>query len=137
MSTPEISPPAVPPEDLPPAELNLGKVLAVLHRLLPRLDEPRCAQEVQAGLRKAAVWIELARAAHESAAARFPASGLPHRVSTGLAPEIAAVIAAAVAVALDRPYRLVSVQPVPIQTPFMNVWAVEGRTQIFQSHKIR
>ena len=51
--------------------------------------------------------------------------------------EIVAVIAAAVAAVLDRPYRLVSVQPVPAPVPHLNVWALEGRTQIFQSHKIR
>jgi hypothetical protein len=55
-----------------------------------------------------------------------------------VAPEIAAVIAAAVSVVLDRPYRLVSVQQVTVPVvPHLNVWAVEGRTQIFMSHKVR
>jgi hypothetical protein len=137
MSTPPESKSAPPTEDLSAPELHLGKVLAVLHRVLPRLDAPERAKEVQDTLRKAAAWIEAARAAHETLAASFPPPRVPHRVSTGVEPELAAVIAGAIAVMVDRPYRLVSVQPVTIATPFMNVWAVEGRTQIFQSHKIR
>jgi hypothetical protein len=58
-------------------------------------------------------------------------------VATTLASEIAAVIAAAVAVSFDRPHRLVSVQQVQTPVPYLNVWALEGRTQIFHSHKIR
>ena len=61
----------------------------------------------------------------------------PQRVATAVEPEIAAVIAAAVSVVLNRPYRLVSVQQVATPVPHLNVWALEGRTQIFQSHKIR
>lgn len=137
MSTTADPKPATPVEDLPAPELYLGKVLAVLHRVLPRLDMPERAQDVQDGLRKAAAWIEAARSAHETLVASHPPAAAPHRVSTGVEPEIAAVIAAAVAVLVDRPYRLVSVQPASIPTPYMNVWAVEGRTQIFQSHKVR
>jgi hypothetical protein len=51
--------------------------------------------------------------------------------------QLVAVISAAVAAVLDRPYRLVSVQPIVAPVPHLNVWALEGRTQIFQSHKIR
>jgi len=59
-------------------------------------------------------------------------------VSTTVAPQIAAVIAAAVSIVIDRPYRLVSVQQVSVPVvPHLNVWAVEGRTQIFMSHKVR
>ena len=59
-------------------------------------------------------------------------------VATAVAPQLAAVIAAAVSVVLDRPYRLVSVQQVTVPVvPHLNVWAVEGRTQIFMSHKVR
>jgi predicted phosphoribosyltransferase len=48
------------------------------------------------------------------------------------------VIAAAVSVALDQPYRLVAVQQVTAPVvPHLNVWAVEGRTQIFMSHRVR
>jgi hypothetical protein len=51
--------------------------------------------------------------------------------------EIVAVIAAAVAALLGKPYKLVSVQPVVAPAPHLNVWAMEGRTQIFMSHKVR
>lgn len=50
--------------------------------------------------------------------------------------EIAAVIAAAVSVVLDGPLRILSVQPVTA-TPYLNVWAFEGRLEIFTSHKFR
>jgi hypothetical protein len=38
---------------------------------------------------------------------------------------------------LDRPHRLVSVQQVPTPISYVNVWALEGRTEIFHSHRIR
>jgi hypothetical protein len=121
------------------AEMNLGQVLAMIHRVLPRLDEPGRGADVQAALRKAATLIEAARSAHEQGLAPATAgAGGNQKVATRVAPEIAAVIAAAVSVVLDRPYRLVAVQPVPLPAvPHFNVWAFEGRTQIFQSHKVR
>jgi len=126
-------------DGLTATESSLGQVLAVIYRVLPRLDEPGRASEVQASLRKAASLLEAARAAHEqSGGPRAAAATGEQRVSTRVAPEIAAVIAAAVSVVLDRPYRLVTVQQVPLPAvPHFNVWAVEGRTQIFQSHKVR
>jgi hypothetical protein len=123
-------------EPLSAAELELGKVLAVIQRILPRLDQPNRASEVQSALRAAAGWIEAARTAHEKQRGAGTAAG-PQPVATAVAPEIAAVIAAAIAVLFDRPYRLVSVQPVAATVPHLNVWALEGRTQIFQSHKVR
>ena len=121
---------------MPALEANLGKVLVLIQRILPRLDEPGRASEVQAALRQAGVCLESARRAHElQTAPQGPTT--PQRVATGVAPEIAAVIAAAVSVLFDRPYRLVSVQQVETPVPYLNVWALEGRTQIFQSHKIR
>jgi hypothetical protein len=119
-------------------ETRLGQVLALIHRILPRLDEPGRSSEIQSALRTATDLLESARQAHAggtSAPAR-PAGG-PHAVATAVEPEIAAVIAAAVAVLFNRPYRLVSVQQVSTPVPHLNVWALEGRTQIFQSHKIR
>jgi hypothetical protein len=126
-------------EGLSATETSLGQVLTVIHRVLPRLDEPGRAGEVQAALRKALSLLETARAAHEqSTGARAGTVSGDQRVTTRVAPEIAAVIAAAVSVVLDRPYRLVTVQQVPLPAvPHFNVWAVEGRTQIFQSHKVR
>lgn len=138
MSTPESTSVLSTAEEPSAAELQLGKVLTLIHRILPRLEEADRAAEVQAGLRKAANYLESARVAHEHACASRKGVGAPvQRVATGVEPEIAAVIAAAVAVLFDRPYRLVSVQQVVTPVPHLNVWALEGRTQIFQSHKIR
>ena len=119
------------------AEAHLGRALATIHRVLPRLDEPGRATEVQAALQQAARYIELARETHQRTMSTARA-GLTASVHTGLEPELVAVISAAVAAVLDRPYRLVSVQPLTAPpVPHLNVWALEGRTQIFQSHKIR
>ena len=126
-----------PPDDLSPAESNLGKVLALIHRVLPRLDDPARKAEVQSALSKAIALLDAARSAHAGGVASLPPIG-SQQVATAVAPEIAAVIAAAVSVILDRPYRLVSVQQVTVPVvPHLNVWAVEGRTQIFMSHKVR
>jgi hypothetical protein len=125
------------PAEIKAAEGNLGQVLALIHRILPRLDEPARFAEVQAVLRRAAVCIEAARSAHEKDfSPSQPAAG-PQRVATRIAPEIAAVIAAAVAVTVDTSYRLISVQQIQTPVPYVNVWALEGRTQIFQSHRLR
>jgi hypothetical protein len=123
-------------EELTAIESNLGKVLVLIQRILPRLDEAARAGEVQTALRQAGACLESARRAHEQQIS--PQTPATHqRVATGIAPEIAAVIAAAISVLFDRPYRLVSVQQVETPVPYLNVWALEGRTQIFQSHKIR
>lgn len=125
------------PDDLTPTEANLGQVLALLHRVLPRLDDPARKAEVQSALAKAVSLLEAARTAHAGGAAAVIPLGAQN-VSTAVGPQMAAVIAAAVSVVLDRPYRLVSVQQVTVPVvPHLNVWAVEGRTQIFMSHKVR
>lgn len=132
-----MSNPTQPPDDLSPVELHLGQVLALIHRVLPRLDDPARKAEVQSALNKAVSLLEAARHAQGSGVVSLPPLG-SQQVATAVAPEIAAVIAAAVSVVLDRPYRLVSVQQVTVPVvPHLNVWAVEGRTQIFMSHKIR
>jgi hypothetical protein len=138
MSTQEITAAATPSKDDSILEARLGQVLALIHRILPRLDEPSRGAEVQAALRKAGSLIESARQVHAQETAAPPiAASSPQRVATEVAPEIAAVIAAAVSVLFNRPYRLVSVQQVTTPVPHLNVWALEGRTQIFQSHRIR
>lgn len=125
------------PDDLTPTEANLGKVLALIHRVLPRLDDPARQAEVQSALGKAVSLLEAARTAHSGGGGLTIPLGTQN-VATAVAPQLAAVIAAAVSVALDRPYRLVSVQQVTVPVvPHLNVWAVEGRTQIFMSHKVR
>jgi hypothetical protein len=123
-------------ESFSAVEGRLGQVLTLIYRVLPRLDEPGRAADVQTALRKAVNLLESARQAHEHEALPS-AAGPAQKVATGVEPEIAAVIAAAVAVLVNRPYRLVSVQPVATPVPHLNVWALEGRTEIFQSHRIR
>ena len=66
-----------------------------------------------------------------------PAPVVLARSSDEVEPEIAAVIAAAVALVLARPHRVLAVQQVTVPVPHLNVWAWEGRTQLFMSHKIR
>ena len=53
------------------------------------------------------------------------------------ASELAAVLAAAVAVVLARPHRVLSVQHIGVVETRFNVWAHEGRQRIFDSHKFR
>lgn len=55
--------------------------------------------------------------------------------------EVLAAIGAAVALALQKPHRILSVQQLVIPqdaTLFvLNPWSMEGRFQIFRSHQIR
>lgn len=123
-------------DDLLEAESQLGQAMAAIHRLLPRLEESAVIADVQSAFRRAAACVENARAAHQ----RFAdsrAAALAAQAQAGVAGETVAAITAAIAVVLGRPYRLVSVQKVPVPVPHLNVWALEGRTQIFQSHKVR
>lgn len=119
------------------AESSLGQVLALIHRVLPRLDDPGRAADVQTALHKAVACLDSARLAHQRSFAPANLAASASSVQTRVAAETVAVISAAVAAILDRPYRLVSVQLVAAPVPHLNVWALEGRTQIFQSHKIR
>jgi hypothetical protein len=136
MSTENPSEGARPCDLFAEAETQLGHALALIHRVLPRIDEPGRGAEVQAALQKAGICVELARQSHQRT---VPPGQLPSvsGVHTALDSELVAVISAAVAAVLDRPYRLVSVEPAAAPVPHLNVWALEGRTQIFQSHKIR
>lgn len=132
-----MSPPIQPSNELTPAEAALGKVLVLIHRTLPRLDDPARRGEVQSALHQAVSLLDSARRSHAGGSAPGVPAGTQN-VATAVGGQIAAVIAAAVSVALDRPHRLVSVHPVTVPVvPHLNVWAVEGRTQIFMSHKVR
>ena len=124
-----------PNAELSAAESQLGRALAFIHRALGRLDDPARTGEVQSALAGALSALESARAAVGGGRA-LPVG--TQSVATAVRPEIAAAIAAAVSVVLDRPYRLVAVQPVTAPVvPHLNVWAFEGRTQLFMSHKVR
>jgi hypothetical protein len=119
------------------AEMHIGHALAIIHRIIPRLDDPARVAEVQAGLQNAIAALKNACTVHGGGAAAG-GSTLP-TAAGAVAPEIAAVIAAAVAVVLDRPHRVLTVRQVnvPETISHLNVWAFEGRTQIFTSHKVR
>jgi hypothetical protein len=120
-------------DGLSAAELNLGKTLALIHHVLPHIDEPDHAVRVQGRLQQAVACLEAAREAHALESGVSIGAGAHASVE----PETIAVIAAAIAVILAQPFRLVSVNPLAVPTPHLNVWALEGRTQIFQSHKVR
>jgi hypothetical protein len=120
-------------EGLTASESSLGKALALIHRVLALLQQPERAVDVQKALRNAAALIEAARQAHAGQVGLKPALAPSDRVEA----EIVAVVAAAIAVMLDRPHRLISVVPIEIAVPHLNVWAFEGRSQLFVSHKVR
>jgi hypothetical protein len=127
-----------PPVNTDELEQKLGAALALIHRVLPRLDEPARAAEVQSCLGRAAALLEAVRAAHGAPGGpKAVAPAGPQPVATNVEPEIAAAIAAAISVLFAQPYRLVSVQKVVIPVPHVNVWAYEGRSEIFHSHRIR
>ena len=73
MSTQELTPDSGNPgqDALSVIESRLGQVLALIHRVLPRVDEPARSGEVQGALRKASALLEAARQAHEQG--RLPA----------------------------------------------------------------
>jgi hypothetical protein len=120
-------------DGLSAAELNLSKVLALVHHVLPHIDEPDHAVRVQRSLKQALDYLEGAVEAHAMETGVVVGSD----ASTSADSETVAVIAAAVAVLLGRPFRLVSVRPLAVPAPHLNVWAMEGRTQLFMSHKVR
>jgi hypothetical protein len=115
------------------SESNLGYTLALIHRALAHLDDASRAMTVQDTLLRACDYLDRGRHAH----AKEMGVAAANVATSALEAEIAAVIAAAVAVVVGRPHRLVSVQPATPSAPYMNVWALEGRTQIFMSHKVR
>ncbi len=121
--------PAGPPDPLSAAEAHLGRALALLHRAIPRLDDVDRADAVQSTLDFALQEITAARAAH-------------HKTVVSLRPaavdgEVLALIAAAVAVVVGRPHRLLGVQKVAPTVTWVNAWAMEGRFQHYSSHKVR
>lgn len=128
-STPQTQVTPVPAGELSASETALGRALAMIHRVLPRLDEVERAADVQTALRAAAEQVEAARVAH----AKWTESVRP------VAPEaeIMAIIAAAVAVTLGRPHRVLDVKKAAPSVTWVNAWAMEGRFQHYSSHKVR
>jgi hypothetical protein len=115
---------------------GLGQAMVLLNRMVSRLDDIDRAGEVQASFRSATACLEAARQAHQRVVnSRQVMMNIAAQAQ--VESEIVAIIAGAVAAVLDCPYRILSVEPLPVPAPHLNVWALEGRTQIFQSHKIR
>lgn len=117
------------PDEVQVAESRLGQVLALIHRALARLDEPERAEAVQGALSRAVGELEAARAAHARAMTALGAGPVE--------PEIVALIAAAVATVLNRPHRILGVQPTAPAVAWVNAWAIEGRFQHYSSHRVR
>jgi hypothetical protein len=133
MPNPPTSPAAETSDGLTASEASLGKALALIHRVLPLMQLAERASDVQKALRNAAGLIEAARRSHAGERGMQPAPASADLVEA----EIVAVIAAAIAAMLDRPHRVISVVPVEVSVPHLNVWAFEGRSQLFVSHKVR
>jgi len=133
MSNPQTSPFAETSEGLTASESGLGKALALIHRVLPLLRQSECVVDVQKALRNAAALIESARQAHAGERGLKP----PSVPADSVEAEIVAIIAAAIATTFDRPHRIISVVPAEVVVPHLNVWALEGRSQLFISHKVR
>lgn len=64
----------------------------------------------------------------------LPAPPPPAAAGETIPPEILAVIATAAHVALKGRVRLVAVTPL---SPEQQIWSIEGRRQVFQSHVLR
>lgn len=52
-------------------------------------------------------------------------------------PRVVAAIAAAITVALARPYRIIEISAAGHPVGMTSAWAIEGRFQHFSSHKVR
>ena len=117
------------PDDLPAGESQIGRALALIHRVLPSLDDPERAESVQGALRQAAAQIDAALQAHERWRARVGPEAIPG--------ETLALIAAAVATVVGRPHRVLGVEKAPVAVAWVNAWAIEGRFQHYSSHKVR
>jgi hypothetical protein len=131
MPNPQTNPAPETSEGLTASESSLGKALALILRVLPLARQPERASEVQKALRQTAALIDSARQTH---AAEFSLQAAP---AESVAAEMVAMVAAAVAAMLDRPHRVISVVPIEVSVPHLNVWALEGRSQLFVSHKVR
>jgi hypothetical protein len=103
--------------------------MALIHRILPRLEEETQANAVQSALDRAAEELAAAREAHLRLMGRS-ASAPPEG-------EVLAMIAAAVAVVLRRPHRVVAIEPAVPTVSWVNAWSIEGRFQHYSSHKVR
>lgn len=123
---------AQPQDTVTDPELHLAKALALIHRVLPRLDEQERFDSVQAALRRATDELTAARTSHAHAHSRaLDPCGID------LDAELVAVIAAAVAAVLDAPHHLVDISPVRPSPAWASAWTMEGRFKHHSSHRVR
>jgi hypothetical protein len=54
-----------------------------------------------------------------------------------VAPEIIAVVAAAIENVIDTPFRITTISERNADGTLVSLWSVEGRRAIFSSHKLR
>lgn len=87
--------------------------------------------------RRVAANQERTKATAAAAAAALVAAELPPPGEHETSARIAAVIAAAVAVSLERPHRLLDIHQTGHPVGMSSAWAIEGRFQHFSSHKVR
>lgn len=57
--------------------------------------------------------------------------------ASGLAPEIIAVIAAAIETVIDMPFRITTISERRADGTLVSLWSIEGRRAIFSSHNLR
>jgi hypothetical protein len=151
-----MKPPLSPPTPAPlPVEAHLGQALAILQRVLPRLEEAPQRGEIQAALRQTVsviqqilphlgdpAWLGDSKAALQRAAAHLESARLaleqtPPPLGEPVNGEVLAVISAAVATALHRPCRVLDVKRSAPVVTWVNAWAMEGRFQHYSSRRIR
>ncbi|MCC6234742.1 MAG: hypothetical protein IT580_19020 [Verrucomicrobiales bacterium] len=115
---------------LDPCTAHLGHALALIQRVLPRLEDVGAADQVDRVLERASAEVQEARAVHRQRMAALR----PAPVES----EVLALVAAAVAVALEgATHRVLEVRRSTPVVTWVNAWAIEGRFQHYSSHKVR
>jgi hypothetical protein len=67
----------------------------------------------------------------------MPATQTSPKVTTDLAPEIVAAIAAAINAVIDAPFEILDVSERRSDGTLVSRWSMAGRRQIFSSHNFR
>jgi hypothetical protein len=80
-------------------------------------------------------------ATHPAAGEKISPGKAATPASSGLKPELLAAIVASVSADLGPGARITSIRPTPVKPPsvegLMQQWSLEGRRQIYSSHKVR
>jgi len=108
------------------ALLVLGRLVAELRSRVYTLEN--------AGSSRPALTAPASTSSAATVSSSAPTSAPCPASSDSIPPEILAVIAAAIHVTLGREARIVGVTPARLDD---HTWSLEGRRQIFHSHKVR